>query len=830
MGRKVNLIDLEGQVHAFDEGDPAIEGALAAEWTPESTEAGTARTIGARVQQDYSGTEDQILAGLAGGARGLTLGGSDLLARAVGGEDAAYALTRLREANPGISTGTEIGGALLPAVLSAGATAPESAAAAGGSLLRTAARLTPAGATARLGAAIARTGEGAGLLAKVGAGAAGAIVEGEAQQFGSNLSDVALASDPLTIDRLAGHLTTGWLTTGVVSGLAGGGLNALEHGLTAAQRKLTAARETATKLDALPAELTTLDRKGLRAAQEAELAAIEAGRVPQRAQLAEQVAGYRATAKAETPWIAVATGNPEAITTAKAAAGEAEAAAVTAEARASGLARELEDYEAKLAARGAQAPRSGGLYAELDSARTAAAEARAAATTATDNLTAASAKAPRWMREQQKLYIESDKLLDRLLRNPKRLAEAPQIAKSALQQQEHVLELIASRADELRVMHLADTTGRRAAALEAIPGQLERNRALQAQIGAIAAPPASARLGQITDAIDALSTSKAKTLGEQMASGAAYGMVTDLVRSIPFVGPMAAPLVGARVADALAGKLGGRLAQATQAATARAAKAIDAFLTVTKAAQKVAPKAAPVLASKVLAGTRFAPAATSEPGPARPTLHDHFEQRSSEMARIMVPGPDGRTTVRPEVRAQIGARLQAVAALAPVLADRLETRAVARLEFLEAKRPRAVQIGMTKVPPTELAIRAWARYIAAADDPGAIEERLADGTVTPEDREVMVALYPDRMADITRRIVEQMATLRQTLPYQRRLALSLFTGAAVDAALDARILGALQAAFGTEPGTAGGTQAPRPQPAFGSLKKPDPTPAQRRAG
>ena len=32
-------------------------------------------------------------------------------------------------------------------------------------------------------------------------------------------------------------------------------------------------------------------------------------------------------------------------------------------------------------------------------------------------VTAASAKAPRWMREQQKLYIESDKMLDRLLRN-----------------------------------------------------------------------------------------------------------------------------------------------------------------------------------------------------------------------------------------------------------------------------------------------------------------------------------------------------------------------------------------------------------------------------
>ena len=40
----------------------------------------------------------------------------------------------------------------------------------------------------------------------------------------------------------------------------------------------------------------------------------------------------------------------------------------------------------------------------------------------------------------------------------------------------------------------------------------------------------------------------------------------------------------------------------------------------------------------------------------------------------------------------------------------------------------------------------------------------------------------------------------------------------------------VQRDFTEEPGTEGGTQAPQPQPAFGSVKKPEYTPAQRKMG
>lgn len=127
-------------------------------------------------------------------------------------------------------------------------------------------------------------------------------------------------------------------------------------------------------------------------------------------------------------------------------------------------------------------------------------------------------------------------------------------------------------------------------------------------------------------------------------------------------------------------------------------------------------------------------------------------------------------------------------------------------------------------------MRTFARYAAGVEDPGGIEERLAAGSVTPEDAEVMRAVYPERMAEITRQIVEKLPELQASLPYARRLALSVFSGVPVDAACHPRIMRVLQASFTEEPGSEGGLQAPMPQPAFGSVKNQDATASQQREG
>jgi hypothetical protein len=98
-----------------------------------------------------------------------------------------------------------------------------------------------------------------------------------------------------------------------------------------------------------------------------------------------------------------------------------------------------------------------------------------------------------------------------------------------------------------------------------------------------------------------------------------------------------------------------------------------------------------------------------------------------------------------------------------------------------------------------------------------VEERLTSGIVTPEDAEAYRSVYPERFADLKPQIAERLPELRQKLPYDRRVNLSIFTGVPVDPAMRPRTIARLQATFVLEPGSNGGTEAPRAVPQFGSL-------------
>lgn len=895
--------------------DPEAEAAaIGAGWRPESASEGAARTGAARIRQDYGTANDAVSAFIGTAAGTASAGLTDLIGRAGRTEDQTADERRIRESNPGAALAGTLTGAGL------------SLATGGEGALGTFARSTPVGFISRAGEAISRAAPGAGLATKVGRAALGTGVEGVLQEAGQVASDLALAESPEEMDRIAGSISSRFYATGKASALVGGGIAGLEHGLSVAHRRLKALKATDSAAPTIADDLATLDRKGLRAAEEAELASIEQARVPQRQTLVDDLTRYREATKDPTsaiaePWTAVATGNkdvraagrklerdakaaerkaalmareaapaelpkyaklgdtPVELTVpardlvgrvralpgvgedavrmgkARAAIAEGQRDAVQAVMRGDGTLEIVDGRHRLLAAMEGDKPirillgrgvpeaadgstvligeqfsdavraRRASLQAMADEAKAAADKARAAADAASD--AANQVKYPRWVEERGKLYMEGDKYLDRVLRNPKALADNPRLAKAALQQQENALELIAARADELKVLHATDRTGRRAAALERIPAALDANRALQRRIDELIAAPASERLNAIKDAVDTLGDRSKLTMRQKIGGALAFGAVTSAAAGLDLPGAgTIAPILGAAAGSAVAGKLGGAVAKASAAARERQIRAVEAFMTGTRKARKfVAP-----LASRVLADARFAPEEAEQPRRRGLTLADHFEARSQELARLVQPGPTGKPVIKPVARRQIADRLQPIALTAPHLADRLETAAVRRVEFLADKLPRTTQIGMTKIPPSEMAIRAFARYVAAADDPGGIEERLAEGTVTPEDREVMRALYPDRMAEITRMVVERLGTLRGALPYAKRLSLSHFTGVPVDASMDPRILAQLQAPYANEAGTEGGTMAPRPRPAFGSVKKPEGTPAQRRAG
>jgi hypothetical protein len=707
--------------------DDEVETRLRQGFTRESSAQAADRSVEAQIRAESTTSSAKLRAGVEGALRGATLGLSDVVSRAAGGEESARRSRQVREANPTISTVTEIAGGVAPALASGGT-----------STLGAAARLTPAGATARLGAGLARAAPEAGALAKVGRAAVGGAVEGAITGIGTGVSDLALSEDPLSVERAVSTLSSRALYGGAIGGGAGTLGKSAEIGLAKARRALDDVASANSQRLAIGEDLANLDAKGLAAAERAELDAIETARVPRRAELADELAAFR---------------------------------------------RELKAQKQLLVTKDVNLPAAG------------------------DRLST---------RELGRISLKANRQLDNLLDNPAGLAKNPAKALDALQRQEHALAKIAERTEDLRTAFAADKTTVRAAALDTIAPALERNRALQAQITELTAAPASQRLEQIAEAKLALSAGGGKkTLAEQMAGSTVFSVVTGAVAGLPVPGSsLLAPMLGARAADVVGERVFGRLGRAMAEGQARSAKAIGAIFE----RGERAVRAAPPVATRVLAGVAFGPLLDEEPrSPTTRKLPEVFRQRADELREQVAAGPDGKPVMRPAARARIGAALAPIAAAQPMLADRMETLAARRVEFLASKLPRrpeigAIQIGPDRWQPSDMEMRGWARYVAAVEDPDGILERVAQGAVTPEDAEVMREVYPELLADITRQILERLPTLRQNLPYHRRLALSILTGVAVDPSMEPRILAALQAQYAAEPAP------PTPQPQFGSVK------------
>jgi hypothetical protein len=441
----------------------------------------------------------------------------------------------------------------------------------------------------------------------------------------------------------------------------------------------------------------------------------------------------------------------------------------------------------------------------------------------------------RELREIGKRSLDADRQLDRLLNNPKRMAEKPELAKAALQQQEAALEDLGKNAEQLKVKFAGDTSGERLAALENSGKALERNRELQRRISDMVAPAKSERLAAIEDARTALSAPKpAEGIGQKMAGGAAYSMASGMAASIPFVGPLMAPFVGQAAAAAVGARLGGKLAKGVAESAERTSAALGKFLDV---ASPVA-RAAPVLATKVLGAVRYGepqpePIRAAPAPKGRSELASAYHERANELRSQTQYAPDGNVTMRPAARLKMADRLDPVRQINHLLADRLETLAARKVEFLAAKLPRRpdlspIQTGPDHWQPSDMEMRTFARYVAAAEDPDSIVDRLAAGSITPEDAEVMREVYPEKYAQITAHIAAHLPELRASLPYQRRLALSIFSGVPVDPAMHPEVLSVLQAQFDPGPDETQ-AQPPMPKPQFGSVKSESATPAQARA-
>lgn len=622
------------------------------------------------------------------------------------------------------------------------------------------------------GGAVGKLGAGVAKAAGGGlvGGLAGTAAEGATYGLGSGVSQLALSDDPLTAEHVLSTLSTSALVGAGIGAGIGGVAKVGEKVLSKAGSALSEAAAARTAIEGIDPALQGLDDAGLKTAAQTEKEALKTAASQERASLEELRVNQRSEMAAQV--------------------------------------KDLHDVLAE------ESPIFHAVNAD-----------EAAGIDGVKDIKVQLAKSFKTMRAQ--------------FDDPIGIAKNPDYLLKPLRMRQAALEELQGKVPEIQTVLGADT---RAAALEHVDSALAQTKDQIAKIESIAgrtqAPVTSGRLAQLEsgtspklEAIEAAreALKKAPEMGllQKGATSAAFAGGTALAHMIPGVG-MAAPFLG-KSASELVGKLFTHLAAGAKAASEKTEGALQSFLSVGEKA--VAP--ARMTATKVLSSVRFG----TGPEAKSSELHDLFKARADELRQQTMYAPDGSTVMRPEARQAMAQRLAPIATVNPLLADKLETAAARKIAFLSSKIPKqpevgGMQIGPDKWRPSDLQIRSWARTVRAAEDPHGVEERLAAGTVTPEDAEAYRTCFPEKFAALQQAIAVQAPQLSKTLPVRKKVALYTFTGVPTMPALAPNVFKVLQMNFATEPGSEGGMSAPRPAPHFGSmgsLKDLDkPTPAQQR--
>jgi hypothetical protein len=186
----------------------------------------------------YGTLGQQALTGVEGLARGATAGLSDVATTAILGDEYRKGAKARQTENPIAATGSEIAGAIAPALLTGGASAEAEGAAAAGEaategagLLGRAAEYAPSNLIARAGSAVGKgvagiVGESSEsmltrMAQRAAAAAASGAVEGGLYGAGQAASTAALDGTPITAEKVLSGLGHGALYGGGIGALGG---------------------------------------------------------------------------------------------------------------------------------------------------------------------------------------------------------------------------------------------------------------------------------------------------------------------------------------------------------------------------------------------------------------------------------------------------------------------------------------------------------------------------------------------------------------------------------------------------------------------------------
>ena len=677
--------------------------------------------------------------------------------------------------------------------------------------------LAPTSLISRGGAATAEA-LGGGLAARTAAG----VGEGLAFSGAGLAGDYARAT-PEERERILANIPSNLLLGAGVGGLAGAAGHGLSKVLTRTADAAEASLASRVATEGVDSNLASLDAKGLRAAESAEMDKLAAAQVTERAgaraQAVDDLVAYRAAVKDANPWLVINEGENSARLTG------ANKLLRNALDDVKGLQERIPDSVAK-----ALRKEEAALESTIADRQAVAAKIAETNTRIATDLESTVAALP-----EEATHVEL---------TGKAAQRYGSYADVKVKRNAPVSVPREDAAQFIEALKNGEVGSASGEALDALPTLLEKNRALQNQIRTVSGPLSprseltSGEITQIRAARDALSAPKPEaSLIEKAASGGLFGALTGAAAHIPLVGqiPGVAHLLGAKGSEMITGALFGRLSKVSAESAARTAEAVKSFV----GAVQPATKYAPVIATQVLSHVRYAapePASRGETPSEPKTLPALFKARTDEIKSQTAYNAQGIPKMRPAAREAMARTFNGIRAQDPLLADQLETLAARRIEYLSSLIPRrpdfgTPQIGPDTWHPPSMAMRSFARSAAAAEDPDGVEARAIHGGLSMEDVRTYHAVYPERAQSFTGQIMSDLAVTKRALPYKQRLTLGMLIGRPIDPTSTPRIKNYLQAMYASEVGSQGGTAAPKATPKFGSVAKSldQPTPAQSRA-
>lgn len=299
---------------------------------------------------------------------------------------------------------------------------------------------------------------------------------------------------------------------------------------------------------------------------------------------------------------------------------------------------------------------------------------------------------------------------------------------------------------------------------DSVAKALRLHEARQAGRASGAAKAAPRRAAGATKAASALEVLKA------------FGVHIPVVSAIPVIGPILGAYLKAKAIMSVIGRKGGGIGRTVEGIVAaksattrnRIADATKALLDVSaKGVKKVSAAGAGPLVT--LAGKLF-------PGGANPSPKDPqalYQARMDEIQRALAPGA---------IDHAIGDRIQTSN---PALHDAVVAQVQRGIQFLDGKAPKqSVMPGMLPGDgawhPSKAALEEFGRYVHAVNDPASVLEDLAKGTVTLEGAETLRTVYPGLYAEAQRTLLEAAPKMATTLPYPKRVAISIMYQVPVD--------------------------------------------------